>query len=70
MPNSTRRGLAVTINMLAFLPMMGMGQAISILVGQRLGEEKPEIAETFDLDRPLLGHSHDGDRGRGLCDVA
>ena len=38
-------GLAVTINMLAFLPMMGMGQAISILVGQRLGEEKPEIAE-------------------------
>ena len=38
-------GLAVTINMLAFLPMMGMGQAISILVGQRLGEERPEIAE-------------------------
>jgi MATE family multidrug resistance protein len=31
--------------MVAFLPMMGMGQAVCILVGQRLGANTPEIAE-------------------------
>ena len=31
--------------MVAFLPMMGMGQAVSILVGQRLGADRPDIAE-------------------------
>lgn len=37
--------LTVRLNMIAFLPMMGLGQAICILVGQRLGENKPELAE-------------------------
>jgi len=37
--------LAVRFNMIAFLPMMGLGQAICILVGQRLGADRPEIAE-------------------------
>ncbi|HUR56019.1 MAG TPA: MATE family efflux transporter, partial [Gemmataceae bacterium] len=37
--------LTIRLNMIAFLPMMGMGMALSILVGQRLGENKPEIAE-------------------------
>ena len=37
--------LTVRLNMVAFLPMLGLGQAICILVGQRLGEEKPELAE-------------------------
>jgi len=37
--------LTVRLNMIAFLPMMGLGQAICILVGQRLGENRPEIAE-------------------------
>jgi MATE family multidrug resistance protein len=37
--------LAVRLNMIAFLPMMGLGQAICILVGQRLGENRPELAE-------------------------
>jgi MATE family multidrug resistance protein len=37
--------LAVRLNMIAFLPMMGLGQAICILVGQRLGEDRPELAE-------------------------
>ncbi len=36
---------AITINNLAFIPMMGMGQAVSIIVGQRLGENRPEAAE-------------------------
>ncbi|MGE3818511.1 MAG: MATE family efflux transporter, partial [Isosphaeraceae bacterium] len=37
--------LTVRLNMVAFLPMMGMGQAISILVGQRLGGDRPDLAE-------------------------
>lgn len=37
--------LAVRLNMIAFLPMMGLGQAICILVGQRLGENRPDLAE-------------------------
>jgi MATE family multidrug resistance protein len=37
--------LTVRLNMIAFLPMMGLGQAICILVGQRLGEDRPDLAE-------------------------
>jgi MATE family multidrug resistance protein len=37
--------LTVRLNMIAFLPMMGLGQAICILVGQRLGENRPDLAE-------------------------
>ncbi len=37
--------LAIRFNMVAFLPMMGMGQAVSILVGQRLGGNRPDLAE-------------------------
>jgi MATE family multidrug resistance protein len=37
--------LTVRLNMVAFLPMMGMGQAISILVGQRLGADRADLAE-------------------------
>ncbi len=37
--------LAVRLNMVAFLPMMGLGQAICILVGQRLGANRPDLAE-------------------------
>jgi MATE family multidrug resistance protein len=37
--------LTVRLNMVAFLPMMGLGQAICILVGQRLGADRPDLAE-------------------------
>jgi MATE family multidrug resistance protein len=37
--------LAFTINSLIFIPMIGVGQAASILVGQRLGENDPGKAE-------------------------
>jgi MATE family multidrug resistance protein len=37
--------LTVRLNMIAFLPMMGLGMAIGILVGQRLGENRPDLAE-------------------------
>ncbi|MGL4421778.1 MAG: MATE family efflux transporter, partial [Gemmataceae bacterium] len=37
--------LTFTLNLFAFLPMMGMGQAVSVLVGQRIGANQPDIAE-------------------------
>jgi len=37
--------IAFNINMLAFMPMMGFGNAISILVGQNLGKDRPDLAE-------------------------
>ena len=36
--------IAVTLNLAAFLPTVGMGQAVAVLVGQRLGEERPDLA--------------------------
>jgi MATE family multidrug resistance protein len=37
--------LTVRLNMVAFLPMIGLGQAVSILVGQRLGGNRADLAE-------------------------
>ena len=37
--------IAFNINTLAFMPMIGFGIAISVSVGQYLGDEKPELAE-------------------------
>jgi MATE family multidrug resistance protein len=37
--------IALTLNMLVFFPIMGIGQAIEVLVGQRLGEDRPGLAE-------------------------
>jgi multidrug resistance protein, MATE family len=37
--------LTVRLNMVAFLPMMGLAQAVAILVGQRLGANRPDLAE-------------------------
>ena len=37
--------LTVRFNMIAFLPMIGLGQAVCILVGQRLGADRPDVAE-------------------------
>ncbi len=37
--------LTVRLNMVAFLPMFGLAQAVSILVGQRLGANRPDLAE-------------------------
>lgn len=36
--------LAFTLNAVAFIPMMGMGTAVMILVGHRIGEGRPELA--------------------------
>ena len=37
--------VAFNINALSFLPMLGLMIAVSVIVGQRLGENKPELAE-------------------------
>jgi multidrug resistance protein, MATE family len=50
--------LTVRLNMVAFLPMMGLGQAIGILVGQRLGGNLPDEAEriTYTGLRWMFGY--------------
>jgi MATE family multidrug resistance protein len=40
----TASGVAFTLNVLAVLPALGIGQAVAVLVGQRLGENRPELA--------------------------
>ena len=35
--------LAFNINMLSFIPMMGVGMAVMTLVGKRIGEGRPEL---------------------------
>jgi MATE family multidrug resistance protein len=37
--------IAFAINFLGLVPMLGMGQAVGVLVGQRLGQDRPELAE-------------------------
>ena len=37
--------IACTLNLVGFLPLMGIGQAIEVLVGQYLGADQPEHAE-------------------------
>jgi MATE family multidrug resistance protein len=37
--------VACTLNLLCFLPMLGVAQAVEVLVGQRLGEDRPRLAE-------------------------
>jgi MATE family multidrug resistance protein len=37
--------LTIRLNMVAILPTIGLGQAVSILVGQRLGGDRPDLAE-------------------------
>jgi multidrug resistance protein, MATE family len=36
--------IAFTINLITSLPALGLGQAVAVLVGQRLGEDRPELA--------------------------
>lgn len=37
--------ITFTLNMLAVLPALGIAQAVTVLVGQRLGENRPDLAE-------------------------
>ncbi|MEZ6139829.1 MAG: MATE family efflux transporter [Zavarzinella sp.] len=37
--------LAITINNFAFIPMIGVGQAVAVFVGRHLGEDRPDLAQ-------------------------
>jgi MATE family multidrug resistance protein len=37
--------LALNVNLLAFIPMFGLGMAVGVVVGQRLAEGKPQTAQ-------------------------
>lgn len=50
--------IALNINMLAFLPMFGMTLAVSVLVGQRLGENRPDEAEKTTWSAFHIGFSY------------
>jgi len=39
-----------TLNALAFLPAMGVAQAVEVLVGRRLGEDRPDLAERTTMN--------------------
>jgi MATE family multidrug resistance protein len=49
---------AIRLNMVEFLPMMGMGQALCIFVGQRLGANQPGVPErtTYTGFRWMFGY--------------
>lgn len=56
----TATNLAFNVNGLAFMPIMGLGIAASTLVGQRLGQNRPDLAErstwtTFWLGALYIG---------------
>ena len=38
-------GIAFNLNMLVFMPMLGLGMGVSSLVGRYLGAERPDLAE-------------------------
>lgn len=44
-PSLAATNIAFNINMIAFLPMLGSGMAISVLVGQHLGRNRPDLAQ-------------------------
>jgi MATE family multidrug resistance protein len=43
-PELDASSMAFTLNLVAFLPMLGLALAVSVLVGQRLGENRPHLA--------------------------
>jgi len=56
----TATSIAFSINMLAFMPMVGIGIAVSVLVGQHIGRGDPDSAERsaysgIQLALPLIG---------------
>lgn len=44
-PELAASNTAWSINMFAVLPVLGVGQALEVLVGQRLGQDRPDLAE-------------------------
>lgn len=47
--------VAFNLNTLAFIPVMGLGIAVSTLVGQRIGEGRPQLAESTTWKAFMIG---------------
>lgn len=60
--------VAFNVNTIAFMPMMGLGFAISILVGKYLGAEKPPLAESSSIAGFHLSFAYMS--FMGLCYIA
>ena len=52
--------LAFNLNSLAFIPMLGLGTAVMTLVGRRVGEQNPDLAETTVRHALQLGCTYMG----------
>jgi MATE family multidrug resistance protein len=49
--------ITITLNIVVILPVLGIGQAVEVLVGRRLGEDRPDIAERSTWTGFLLAWS-------------
>ena len=45
-PELAATNIAFNINSLAFMPMLGLGMAVNVLVGQYIGDKRPGVATT------------------------
>jgi MATE family multidrug resistance protein len=52
--------LAFTVNSVAFVPLIGLSIAVSTLVGQKLGEERPKLAARATWTALVLGLGYTG----------
>jgi len=52
--------IAMTINAMAFVPMIGLNITATTLVGQKLGENRPELAERATWTAMILGMAYTG----------
>jgi MATE family multidrug resistance protein len=52
--------LAFTVNAVAFVPMIGLNIAVSTLVGQKLGENRPDLAARATWTAMVLGLAYTG----------
>lgn len=50
--------IAFNINNIAFMPMLGLGLGISVLVGQAMGERKPERAEKIACSGGFIAYTY------------
>jgi len=52
--------IALTINAMAFVPMIGLNITVTTLVGQKLGENRPDLAERATWTSMMLGMAYTG----------
>ena len=52
--------IAMTVNSVAFVPMIGLNITVSTLVGQKLGENRPDLAERATWTALVMGMAYTG----------